>query len=106
MEIADTNEERRVGLMNRESLEDNNGMLFIFDREGVLTFWMKNTLIPLDMIFVSEDKAIKHIERDVPPCLEDPCPLYSSKYPVKYVIEVNGGFTEAKGIEIGDTIDF
>ena len=103
VEVADDTEERRVGLMNRESLESDSGMLFIFQEPKVLTFWMKDTLISLDIIFVSESLEIIRIDRNVPPCEAELCPNYGGVYG-KYVVEVNAGFTEARGISEGDNI--
>jgi uncharacterized membrane protein (UPF0127 family) len=101
VEVADDTEERRVGLMHREELGANSGMLFIFQQPKVLTFWMKDTLISLDMIFISENLDIIKIDRDVPPCTTDLCPNYGGVYG-KYVLEVNGGFTETHGVKEGD----
>ena len=103
VEIADDNEERMKGLMFREKLDDNAGMFFIFENEGYLTFWMKNTLIPLDIIFIDKSFDIVDIKNAVP-CLEDSCTLYTSTKPSKYVLEVNGNFTTKNNIKIGDKI--
>ena len=105
VEIADDDVERREGLMYRESLEDNSGMLFLYDSERELSFWMKNTLIPLDMIFINSDYEIVDIKHATP-CRADPCPHYTSKAPAQYVLEVNAGFSEEKGIAEGDKIKF
>lgn len=104
VEIADSPEERAAGLMFRESLGENFGMLFIFDDEKTRSFWMKNTLIPLDMVFISEDLEIIDIKYAVP-CREDPCISYVSKEPAEYVLEVNGNFTIRNDIAIGNTIN-
>jgi len=105
-EIADTSTEIEKGLMYREILGENEGMLFIFDREKETSFWMKNTLIPLDMIFLNENKEIVHIVENAKPCNSSDCVLYPSGVPVKYVIEVNSGFVEENGIEVGDKVEF
>ena len=104
VEIADSPEERAAGLMFRESLGENSGMLFIFDDEKTRSFWMKNTLIPLDMVFISEDLEIIDIKY-AEPCREDPCISYVSKEPAEYVLEVNGNFTIRNDIAIGNTIN-
>jgi uncharacterized membrane protein (UPF0127 family) len=104
VEIADEPAERSQGLMFRESLGENSGMLFIFEKEGTQSFWMKNTLIPLDMIFIDKDLEIVKIHRDTKPCEEDPCQIYGSGKPAMYVVEVNAGFTETHGIYEGDTV--
>ena len=102
-EIADDSNEIARGLMFREKLDKNSGMLFIFKNEYYQTFWMKNTLIPLDMIFINSSKKIVDIKLAVP-CLRDPCLLYRSSRPSKYVLELNGNFTIRNNIKIGDSI--
>ncbi|MBW6515182.1 MAG: DUF192 domain-containing protein [Candidatus Cloacimonetes bacterium] len=103
IEIANTTASRMQGLMFRQSMAMNRGMLFIFEFSHNIEMWMRNTYIPLDMIFVREDKTIAHIETNTVPFLEETiyCPV-----PVKYVIEVNAGFTERYGIEPGQMIDW
>ena len=102
-ELADDNQERAKGLMFREHLNENSGMLFIFENEEQQTFWMKNTLIPLDIIFI--DKAFKIIDiKYAIPCDKDPCRLYESTKPAKYVLEMNGNFTSINNIKIGDSL--
>lgn len=104
VEIAATNNQRQQGLMYRKTLPEQNGMLFIFPQKQIASFWMKNTLIPLDMIFISADLTIVHIEKDVPPCKKDPCAVYSSGTPVLYVLETNSGFTNTYTIQEGDSV--
>ncbi|MBI2106807.1 DUF192 domain-containing protein [Candidatus Woesearchaeota archaeon] len=102
-EVADTNEERINGLMYRKNLCDNCGMLFVFDDSDYRSFWMKNTLIPLDMIFIGENYVITDVKSAVP-CLEEKCDTYSSTKKVKYVLEVNGGFVKENNINVGDVV--
>jgi uncharacterized protein len=104
VEVADTNEERSQGLMFRESLPENDGMLFVFDEEAPRTFWMKNTKIPLDMIFIGSDMVVDQVTT-AQPCVADPCAVYPSIQPVQYVVEVNAGFAKEHGIEAGDRIE-
>lgn len=106
VEIADNYQSRMVGLMNRTSLLEESGMLFIFEEQGFLNFWMKNTLIPLDMIFINQEGVIEHIAKNVQPCrgLDEDCPKISSVKPVRYVVEVNGSMADKWGIEVGDKI--
>ena len=104
-EIADSDAERQTGLMFRDRLGENDGMLFIFESEEELSFWMKNTLIPLDIIFTDSEGTIINIQHAVP-CIADPCPLYPSGGGAQYVIEVNGGFTEKHGIRQGQMVIF
>ena len=103
VEVADDDNEKITGLMFREKLEENSGMLFVFDSENYQTFWMKNTLIPLDIIFIGKDFKIIDIKTAVP-CKKDPCALYRPSEPAKYVLEVNGNFTIENDIGIGDKI--
>jgi uncharacterized membrane protein (UPF0127 family) len=103
IEIADTPAERTQGLMGRRSLPADAGMLFIFDTAAVVAFWMKDTLIPLDMIFVNDLKAIAHIERNTIPLSEA---LISSRQPARYVIEVNAGYCDLHRVSVGDHMDF
>ena len=103
VEIADDSNERENGLMFREKLNENAGMLFVFGEDALQTFWMKNTLIPLDMVFIDGNFEIVDIKHAVP-CRAEPCALYRSAKPAKYVLEVNGNFTIKNNINIGDKI--
>lgn len=104
VEIADDPFERADGLMYRESLAADAGMLFVFGDERVRSFWMKNTLIPLDMLFVAADLTIVDIVEGALPCEADPCPLYTSSAPARYGLEVNAGFVRDHGIRVGDAV--
>ncbi|HLD57827.1 MAG TPA: DUF192 domain-containing protein [archaeon] len=104
VEVADTPIKRAVGLMNRTSLSDKSGMLFIFDQEGIQGFWMKSTLIPLDMIFISTDQKIVNIQSQAQPCKVLDCQTYSSIKPAKYVVEINGGLADKLGIVEGQKV--
>ena len=103
VEIADEPQEQSLGLMRRQSLGENNGMLFIFDNEQIRNFWMKNTLMPLDMLFISKDLVIVDII-EAEPCKEDPCGIYSGKEAAKYVLELNKGYSVRKDINKGDKL--
>ena len=89
VEIVDSQEERQRGLMFREELCDNCGMLFIFEEEYTYSFWMKNTLIPLDMIFIDSDLTIVDVIYAMP-CVKDPCEHYTPQDKALYVLETNG----------------
>jgi len=106
IEIAQTEEEREKGLMYRSSLQLNQGMLFIFENEDKHSFWMKNTLIPLDIIWISKDGEIVYIEKSAPPCDSDSCAVYKSNKKALYVLEINSGKSEEFNIKIGDKISF
>jgi uncharacterized protein len=98
LEIADTDATRQRGLMFRGSLKPDNGMLFIFPHASKLSFWMKNTLIPLDIIFIDETLHVVGVVANAQPLSLEP---RSVSKPSKYVIEVNGGFAAKHGIESG-----
>mgnify|MGYP001558168719 CR=1 FL=1 len=104
VEYAVTPEERQKGLMNLSSLNKNFGMIFIFPEEKNQSFWMKNVLIPLDLIFISSNGKINEIAT-LNPCSAEPCSVYNSKNPAKYVIEVNAGSTEKWKILESDILE-
>jgi YVTN family beta-propeller protein len=104
VEVPDDSEESMRGLMFRIHLPWNAGMLFPYSNEEPRTFWMKNTLIPLDMIFVDSSSKIVEIKENIPPCEQDECPTYPSVQPAQYVLEVNAGFVQEKGIKVGDRL--
>lgn len=107
VEIADEPHELMRGLMSRKELDQNQGMLFVFENLGRHPFWMKNTLISLDMLWLNENFEIIHIENSVPPCRESPCLSYAAETnKAKYVLEVNGGWTLEKGVKVGDVVEF
>lgn len=104
LEVAQTPEQQSIGLMYREEVAANQGMLFPMNPPRVPAFWMKNVKIPLDMIFVREGK-IAAIAHSVPPCEEDPCPTYTPKVIIDQVIELRGGRAKELELEIGDSIE-
>ena len=101
VEIADSDAERQRGLMERTALGENRGMLFVFESEQRLSFWMKNTLIPLSVAYLDSEGRIVDIQ-DMQPLDETSHP---SAAPARYALEVNQGFFEEHGIEVGDTAD-
>ena len=90
--------------MGVNRLHPNHGMPFVFDPHEKVNFWMKNTLIPLDILFIKNDRIVDILE-NVLPCTLDKCPLYSSKENVDFVIELNSGRAKELGFEIGDNIN-
>lgn len=102
VEIAEKDQDRQRGLMFRKSMPETSGMLFVFDQQKEMAFWMKNTCIPLDMIFVSEDGTIVGIEENTPTLSLD---TFSPGCPSKYVIETNAGFTRKHGILSGQKVN-
>jgi len=103
VEVVTKPADQAMGLMYRRHLADASGMLFIFRQEAPQSFWMKNTLIPLDMIFISHDLVIVDI-MTMQPCIIDLCPDYTSRQPAQYVLEVNAGYCRSHSITIGDKI--
>jgi uncharacterized membrane protein (UPF0127 family) len=103
IQIAGTEFDRQLGLMFRKSMNENQGMLFIFPDNRIRSFWMRNTEIPLDIIFVDSAKTILNIAKNTTPYSDN---SYSSSGPAKYVIEVNGGFTDTHNIVHGDKISW
>lgn len=106
VEIANDDSERARGLMYRQSLHPDTGMLFIFPDLNNRRFWMKNVKIDLDMIFLDSDFIVNEVKANLQPCQADPCPTYPSEFPAQYVVEVNGGFAEEYGIVPGTKATF
>jgi len=104
LEIADTEPVRQRGLMFRKQLAPNEGMVFVFPEPGYYPFWMKNTLIPLDMIWLDAERRIVSIARSVPPCKADPCPSYPPGGTASFVIEVVSGFSRQHALKGGDVV--
>jgi uncharacterized membrane protein (UPF0127 family) len=108
-EIADTPLKRSVGLMYRDHLEKDHGMLFFFSQPQAWSFWMKNTKIALDLIWLDDRKRVTHIERNVPVCTktDDSCPQYRpSSDDAMYVLEIAGGTVDGYRIEKGTKLSF
>lgn len=105
VELAITPEEKMTGLMFREHLDKDKGMLFIYDEECLNSFWMKNTLIPLDMIFIDKDNIVVNISKDVKPCKKDPCERISPKEESAYVLELNAGTSEKIGLNVSKNLE-
>ena len=105
LEVAKTPEQQSIGLMYRESLADNRGMLFVFDPARPVRFWMKNVNFFLDMVFLFNGE-VKHVVTNVPPCRKDPCFTYGPilNTDIDMVIELRGGRAAQLGIESGDHI--
>lgn len=100
VEVADTPEKQDLGLMKRTTLDKDSGMLFVFRDPGILTFWMKDTLIPLDIVFF-DGQGNYLSSTTMTPCAADPCPYYGSVKPSQLALEVNAGFVKANKIGEG-----
>lgn len=103
IEFAETEYEKQTGLMYRESMEDTQGMIFIYDSEGQRNFYMKNTYIPLDIIYYDADSSLVSIQKNAEPRSESALP---SEGPAQFVLEVNGGLSEEWGLNQDDKISF
>jgi len=103
VEIADTPDTRSRGLMYRRDLAADAGMLFVFETEAEQRFWMKNTPLPLDMIFIAANQHIAGIVADARPFTTNPLSVGA---PSRYVLEVHGGFCAAHGIVSGNEVEF
>lgn len=99
-ELARTPEQREIGLMFRESMPTNHGMLFIYDQPGQQCFWMKNTLLPLDVAFIADNGTVINIDRMKPRTLDSHC----SAKPVRLVLEMNDGWFAKRGIKAGSKL--
>jgi hypothetical protein len=106
LEIAATPDVQQRGLMYRRELPDDHGMLFVFPTETAHEFWMKNTFIPLDFVWVSAAGEVVDVRASVQPCRSDPCPSYGSGKPARAVLEVNAGFAAAHGVRPGEQLKF
>jgi uncharacterized membrane protein (UPF0127 family) len=104
LELAATEEERNRGLMFRSHLEDRRGMLFVFEEDGRPAFWMKNTYLSLDILFLSKEGNVVDLFEGVPPCPMEPCPRYAPRAPARYVLEVAGGFVAQHAVRKGDRV--
>lgn len=102
--IADDDQSRARGLMFVDELPDDQGMLFVFRREAPRAFWMRNTRIPLDIIYLDAELQVVTIIKSAKPCRTQRCPSYSSASPAQYVLELNGGMSDRLGLEIGDVV--
>lgn len=103
IEIADNAQDRAKGLMHRTTMPDNQGMLFIFTQEGEQSFWMKNTMLSLDIMYVNKNKEIVTIYKHTQPYSENPIPSFKK---AMYVVETIAGFCDKYNVEEGDFIEF
>lgn len=104
IEIAEDDASRAHGLMERESMPADHGMLFVFQDDAPRAFWMKNCKFPQDMLFFDAERRLISVQRNVPPCVSDPCPAYSSGAPARYVLELNAGQADQIGAHPGDEL--
>jgi hypothetical protein len=105
VELAETQEKQALGLMFRDDLPQDHGMLFIFPGESRRSFWMKNTRIPLDILYFNSNLELVSMAQDVRPCRVRSCPGYPSEGPAKYVLELNSGKAAELGVKNGDVLE-
>jgi uncharacterized membrane protein (UPF0127 family) len=105
-EVAISDEERQLGLMFREKLNHDQGMIFVFKDEDFHFIWMKNMKISIDILWLDKEKRIVHIERNAPPCKKPPCASYSSKIPAMYVLEIKAGMSDKNQLKLYDRLEF
>jgi len=105
VELAETQEKQALGLMFRDSMPDDHGMLFLFPGESRRSFWMKNTKIPLDIFYFDEDLRLVSVSENTPPCRSRRCPSYPSTGPAKYVLELNAGKAAELAVKPGDEME-
>lgn len=104
VEIADTQEKLALGLMFRDEMAEDHGMIFLFPNEAPRSFWMKNCRISLDILYFNKDLKMVSASLNTPPCRVERCPTYPSKFPAQYVLELNGGTATKLGIGVGDQL--
>jgi hypothetical protein len=105
VELALTPEDQAQGLMFRENLREKTGMLFVFPEPAPHHFWMKNTMIPLDMIWMDRSGRVTFVAANTPPCRADPCATYGPDGPAELVLEIAGGLAQKEGVKVGATLE-
>lgn len=103
-EFAVTDEQRELGLMNRKAMDADHSMLFVFADDEPRAFWMKNTLIPLDILYFDKDRKLVSMQLNAQPCKADPCGIYPSDGNARYVLELNAGTAGRLGLKLGDPL--
>jgi uncharacterized membrane protein (UPF0127 family) len=104
VELAETQEKQALGLMFREHMEDDHGMLFIFPNEAMRSFWMKNCRIPLDIFYFNAELELVSVAENAQPCRTARCPGYPSEGPAQFVLELNAGKAAELGVRKGDKL--
>jgi uncharacterized membrane protein (UPF0127 family) len=104
VEIAANEEQRQTGLMFRPTLATDHGMLFVFEESAIIHIWMKNTQMPLDVVFIDQTGKIVSLLKNLPPCKQTNCPIYPSDAPASFMLELNAGFIEQQHIRTGQQL--
>lgn len=105
VDVADTQEKQALGLMFRDSMPDDQGMIFLFPGEAMRSFWMKNTRIALDIFYFDSGLKLVSVSENTPPCRTQRCPGYPSSGPAKYVLELNAGKAAELNVQTGDVLE-
>jgi uncharacterized membrane protein (UPF0127 family) len=105
-EVMVKDEDRAMGLMFRPSLPSDHGMLFLFDETDFHTIWMKNCKFPIDIVWLGEDRKVVDVAPSVPPCKDDPCPVYRPMFRARYVVEMNAGEAGREKVTRGALVEF
>ncbi len=106
LEVADDEKERAKGLSERDSLDRNRGMLFIFEQKGKYGFWMRNVKFPLDLIYISDNKIVQIFKNAEPKSEDENIPVFTPDSEANFVLEINGGLSDEYGFEVGDEVVF
>jgi len=106
VEVMVKDEDREMGLMFRPSLADDKGMLFVFENLGFHGIWMKNCKFPIDILWLDKDRKVVDVAESVPPCKQDPCPVYQPLRKAAYVIEISAGQARKEKATRGASISF
>ncbi len=107
VEVADDDAERARGLMFRDELPEGHGMVFVHEAEAPQAYWMKNTKIPLDILYFDQQRKLVSVQQGVPPCSAgDRCPPFASEGPAQYVLELNAGVAATLDVKPGDPLVF
>jgi uncharacterized protein len=106
LELALTDQEKATGLMYRDTLAADHGMFFVFDTDDILAFWMKNTLMPLDIVWFDATGRVADVHADAQPCRADPCPKFSNTRAARAVLLVNAGYAATHGLKPGAAATF
>jgi len=106
VEIVKSISDKKKGLSFRDNLEQNAGMLFVYEKEGLYSFWMKDMNFPLDIIWINKDKKVVYMKESTQPCTADNCTSLKPKEKAIYILEVNSGLINKYNIKIGDNLVF
>ena len=106
VESVSTPDKMQLGLGNRDSLNQESGMLFIFPQDVYTGFWMKDMRFPIDLLWIDSTMKVVGIEKNMQPCTESSCPTFDSKVKIRYVLEINSGLADKLGLKEKDTVSF